>query len=221
MYALPFLNTLTTVDKHYGYWLKLNNPYLGNLARLSEDGQVFSPNFMVVNGKSNLSEYIGEWVEVLDEENTVVALLPIVQDGYLMTSAIYGDDPTTEDLEGVEANQWLSLRFRGEVLQDVIEFEPNMDLKKLDVMFEQNQDFMIYPNPTVKQTSVYFILEEEEKVRYELYDVTGRLLSKKQSDLLAGAHRIDIDFSLYEQGSYILNFIIGNNKLVTERIIVQ
>ena len=53
---------------------------------------------MFVNGKSNLDNYVGQHVLVLNSNGDEMAKLEILEQDYLMTTSLYGDDVTTDYL---------------------------------------------------------------------------------------------------------------------------
>ena len=77
--GLPFLNTLNNVEDNLGYWVKTANPFGGIALRLSEDNQNYSPNFMLINGKTNLENYVGERIKVCNNEMEKIAELKLLK----------------------------------------------------------------------------------------------------------------------------------------------
>ncbi|MDA0946599.1 MAG: choice-of-anchor D domain-containing protein, partial [Bacteroidetes bacterium] len=120
--GLPFLNSLTALENSFGYWLKVTEAYDPNgmvlvgdepLAALSGASTAQpNPNFMLVNGTSDLTDAAGEYVDVV-AAGRVVGRLPVLEGGYLMTTALFGDDPATPAIEGLEIGTLLEFQFRG------------------------------------------------------------------------------------------------------------
>jgi len=97
----PFLQTLHELRNGYGYWLRVNSPVGGTQYRVSEGAhpQLGTPTFDFVNGRSDLPQ--GTKVLVYDSRGEVVVALPVLTDGYLATTPLYGDDPSTQLHEGL------------------------------------------------------------------------------------------------------------------------
>ena len=102
--GLPFLNTLDAMRNGFGYWVKSAVATDGDvLAPLAGDvlpAEMPAPQYDVLNGTSNLVDAAGEFVDVLNMAGSVVARMPILEGGYLMTTALFGDDPATAAVEG-------------------------------------------------------------------------------------------------------------------------
>jgi hypothetical protein len=220
--GLPFLNSLNYVEDNLGYWVKTVNPFGGISLRLSHDSQHYSPNFMLLNGQSNLSEYIGEKVQVYNQDLENIAELEIIEGGYLMTNAIYGDDPTTEQIEGLEDGELLSFGFMSHVIEDKIEFYADMNLRKVKLNFEVSDVISVYPNPTKDVINISINEANDCELDIQIFDIAGRLV---YSDLnrthFKGADKVSIDFSEFENGAYYLKLSIDNDLRFNESIIKQ
>jgi PQQ-dependent dehydrogenase (s-GDH family) len=62
----------------------------------------------------------------------------------------------------------------------------------------------IFPNPADKQTTVLISSPEEQKITWQLVDVTGRNVITKQTTLKKGENRITIDLNNLRTGVYFL-----------------
>ena len=220
--GLPFLNSLNYVEDNLGYWVKTVNPFGGISLRLSHDSQHYSPNFMLLNGESNLSEYIGEKVQVYNQDLENIAELEIIEGGYLMTNAIYGDDPTTELIEGLEDGELLSFGFMNHVIEDKIEFYADMNLRKVKLNFEVSDAISVYPNPTKDVINISINEANDSELDIQIFDIAGRLV---YSDLnrthFKGTDKVSIDFSEFENGAYYLKLSIDNDLSFNQSIIKQ
>jgi hypothetical protein len=220
--GLPFLNSLNYVEDNLGYWVKTVNPFGGISLRLSHDSQHYSPNFMLLNGESNLSEYIGEKVQVYNQDLVNIAELEIIEGGYLMTNAIYGDDPTTELIEGLEDGELLSFGFMNHVIEDKIEFYADMNLRKVKLNFEVSDAISVYPNPTKDVINISINEANDSELDIQIFDIAGRLV---YSDLnrthFKGTDKVSIDFSEFENGAYYLKLSIDNDLSFNQSIIKQ
>jgi hypothetical protein len=176
--GLAFLNTLTTLRNGYGYWVKLAAGSNG-MAPGGEDET--TPNFDVVNGRSAaLAPFAGEHVEVVDAQGQVVARVPVLAGGYLMTTPVFGDDPATEAVEGVAAGSALRFRFRGMFADQTLSPTSSMSLHELSLSFDglagQQVALGVFPNPT--NGPVRWRAEVPKgAVAWQVTDVTGRRMA--------------------------------------------
>ena len=220
--GLTFLNSLTTMQRPFGYWIKVNNPVNSGSYRLSNnEGTNFSPDYMFVNGESNLDNYVGEYVEVYSESDVLVAQLEILEGGYLMTTPLYGDDPTTTSFEGLFEGEKLTFRFKGDNIQSDFNFEGNMELKEVNLQFFTSS-LTVYPNPLQDKTNINFNLLTSSDVDIKIFDVTGKMIEKVISGKKEeGSHSIVWNASNYEKGVYLIKLYFNNKLIETKRIVIQ
>ena len=144
-----------------------------------------NPNFMLVNGTSDLTEAAGEFVEVL-AAGRVVGRLPILEGGYLMTTALFGDDPATPAIEGLEHGTTLEFQFRGASADQTIEYTGNMDLRQLALTFGASATTVdVFPNPFTESLQIAVELPHEGRIACQLTDATGRVVAERMAEMLA------------------------------------
>ena len=178
--GLPFLNTLSQLRNGFGYWVRLTSGTNG----LATDG---SPAYDLVNGRSALGAFAGDRVEVVTAEGEVVAHLPILQGGYLMTAAVFGDDPATDRVEGVAPGTVLGFRFQGRVAAETVIAGGEMGLREVELTFPDGAEGPlgagVYPNPT--DGPVRFRADlGAGVVSWTVADLAGRTVA----DGVSGAH---------------------------------
>ena len=220
--GLPFLNTLTQMERPFGYWIKVN-AVGGNQYRLSNSSGVeTSPEFMFVNGKSNLDNYVGQHVLVLNSNGDEMAKLEILEQEYLMTTSLYGDDITTDYLEGFAENEEIIFSFGGQEIKSDFNFISNMELKQVELEFVNLNEFSIYPNPAKSSTNISFEVENDCKVEVKAFDLTGKLLDIPfSSDLSSGYHNLIWNTSKLEKGIYVIKLFVNNNYVSSNRLVIQ
>ena len=218
-----FLNTLNTMQRPYGYWIKVNTAVATGQYRLANnEGNKFSPNFMFINGRSNLENHVGELVEVLNSNNELMASLIILEGGYLMTTVLYGDDLLTEDIEGMKEDEFLTFRFNGDEINSTIAFSGNMELKELDLTFDNQGSWSIYPNPFTTKTTINYQINSEADVSIKVFDLTGRQVDEVVNERKdASYYSSTWDASYFEKGVYMIELHINGVKITTERVVVQ
>jgi len=80
-------------------------------------------------------------------------------------------------------------------------------------------NFSVYPNPTSKEITISLLSENIEDVLIQLYDSTGRLISKKEFQSSSLRFSQEVDFGNVSSGVYILNVKRGN-QLSSKRLVV-
>lgn len=107
------------------------------------------------------------------------------------------------------------------------------DWVAIEIKTEQNSDNNIvvaesgltilsaYPNPTSGNVKVLFSHNSDERVQYSVIDYTGRLLAKGQHMAFDGENELDLDFTSYKDGVYIVVIQtasgIGKVKVIKRR----
>ena len=195
--GLPFLNTLTSLDNGYGYWVKVNNAVDGFQYPAAMAGMVkavvpdVNPDihrtnkFMFVNGTvsfDHIDYVIGDKVSVLTEGGLLVGELEILLeegDLYLKTGAVYGDDITTDIIDGAIDGERLTFAYREYVSDPVdIRFAGDMEPRNLSLKIKHiPEKFALvqnYPNPFNPITNLRYDLPEQAQVTLTIYDLTGR-----------------------------------------------
>ena len=100
-----------------------------------------------------------------------------------MTGPIYGDDFTTEAVDGALKDETLFFTY-GEYTSETVSitFEGNMELTKIDLTFKNvPETFSLhqnYPNPFNPVTSIKYDLPEQTHVTLTIYDLMGRELTQ-------------------------------------------
>ena len=221
--GLPFLNTLTSMQRPYGYWIKVSTAVnSGNYRLANNEGLNYSPEFMFVNGTSNLESHVGEFVEVFNSVNELIATLEIIEGGYLMTTALYGDDPQSDQVEGLQDGEYLTFKFNGDEINSDIAFKGNMELRELNLEFANGGAWSIYPNPLTTTTTINYEITSTSNVSIKVFDITGRQIDEvvnARQD--ASYYSATWDATYFEKGVYMLELHINGAKVTTERVVVQ
>ena len=217
--GLPFLNTLNGMYNGLGYWVKVTEAYDPNGMILAGDEPLAAlsgastaqpnPNFMLVNGTSDLTEAAGEYVEVL-ALGRVVGRLPILEGGYLMTTALFGDDPATPAIEGLEPGAPLEFQFRGASADQTIEYSGNMDLRQLALTFGASATAVdVFPNPFTESLQIAVELPHEGRIACQMTDATGRVVAERAAEMhTAGAVSLNWNVPGLAPGMYTCQVVL-------------
>ena len=221
--GLPFLNTLNTMQRPFGYWIKVNNPVGSSQYRLTnESGNYFSPEYMFINGKMNLDGFEGNTINVYNNNNEKLAEMLVIKEGYLMTTPIYGDDPQTAYIEGFTKGENLIFELNGMIFDSDITFEPNMELKKINLEFDENSVWNIYPNPTNSLSTISFDVRGETNVSVKVFDLTGKLLDIiVDGNYNIGNHSFEWNPVNYDKGVYIFKIYFDQVEITSERVVLN
>jgi len=176
--ALPnFLNTLTSMDNGFGYWVRVTNA----VANKDEGGSNPTNVFSFINGTSNLNE--GEVVSVQTVDGAEITKLAVVQDGYLMTTPIYGDDLRTEAIEGIATGEPLVFVWNNQRIDLGVQFNGDLAVEHIHLDFEKvtfGAGITVYPNPASSAVVFEYNFVEAGAIELRLYDVKGQLMEKRQ-----------------------------------------
>ena len=83
-----------------------------------------------------------------------------------------------------------------------------------------NQDILVYPNPTSDKINVSYNLENSKHIKIELYDLTGNLIDQlidKKED--SGIHQHTFNAEKYLNGTYLMVLNDGK-KLIQQKVVI-
>ena len=201
----PQSSTLNILKPTKGYWVKVKEAVTnfsfpvqaqgGAVGKIASTHSVNhpevkpNPSFMFVKGKIMGRYKVGDWVKVLSEDNRVVGAAIITEGGYLQNSAVYGDDVTTEDIDGLKVGEKIAFTYDGDTLTSHIQFNPmSFHEVKLDYDTFLPTTFALHqnhPNPFNPITTIRYDLPENGPISIIIYDLMGReikTLVKEVSD---------------------------------------
>ena len=224
--GLPFLNTLSTMRNGFGYWLKsAASTEAGVFSPLAEEtllAEQPSPRYDVVNGVSELGAHAGEFVDVVNDWGMTVARLSILEGGHLMTTALFGDDPSTVAVEGLLAGETLHFAFRGAVANETLEFGGDMAHKMLSLTFDEVEATMsVFPNPASDAATFRFQMDKDAQVKVTLMDLAGRQVAVLlHANKGAGAHAETLDLPEVEAGAYTVQMRVAGEVTGMQRLVI-
>ena len=139
--------------------------------------------------------------------------------------ALWGDDPTTDEIDGALLNDKFNLILFGEDGKREIGFEvidgsgkyrsDDFQVLKLQTLNTAPEEFGIistYPNPFNSSTRVRFNLAETNHINLDLFDLSGRLVENVYSGLkTTGGYSLTIDATSISSGVYILQLSTESN----------
>jgi hypothetical protein len=230
--GLPFLNSLNGLFNGFGYWVKVSEAFDPN--GLATDGineplaaltgapaQHANPNFMLVNGTSDLTHAAGTQVQVRRADESVVANLSVLEGGYLMTKALFGDDPATDGIEGLQVGEPLHFEHHGQRADQTMTYSGQMDVKYMNLTFGAAKEMAsVFPNPFSETLQVSATLETPGHVFCELTDAMGKVVAQQPMGWQAkGALNGTWDVSGLAPGMYTCKIFKGDEVLLTAPVL--
>ena len=174
--------------------------------------------FMFINGEVNFIDMdytVGDKVEIRTESGLLVGEMKIVAvtdemldelddfpgfecslgDNLLMTAPIYGDDWTTEEIDGAIKGENLRFIYNDNEAELTIEYTGTMELAKVDLEFRFIPDAYAlrqnYPNPFNPVTTITYDLADAGFVSLKVYNMLGQEVTNLVSaDRKAGVHTV-------------------------------
>lgn len=105
-------------------------------------------------------------------------------------------------------------------------FDPQLNLMKTTSVelakVQNSNNVVIYPNPASNNFEIGFDLLNNEQVRIDILDMTGKLLYNFNSDLLTkGSQKLKVDIKDFQAGLYIVRLKTTNGETVEKLSIVK
>jgi hypothetical protein len=228
--GLPFLNTLNGLFNGLGYWVKVTEAFDPNGMILTGDEpmaaltgasqQQANPNFMLVNGTSDLAQTAGAQVEVRRTDGSLVAQLPVLEGGYLMTTALFGDDPSTDPTEGLQVGEELHFEVQGQRAEQSLVYSGQMDIKHLALTFGISEagiaDITVFPNPFEQSLQFSGTADATGELSIQLTDAQGRIVAERAiTEVTSGAWNVNWTVPTLAPGSYTCTVAVNGKRLST------
>ena len=121
-----------------------------------------TPSFMFLKGKITGEYNVGDVVKVVSKGGKTVGAVGITSGGMLRNSPVYGDDFTTEEIDGLEVGEQLTFIYDGDTLSSEIQFN-SMSHRDIELEFEAPLPSIFalhqnYPNPFNPITTIQYDL---------------------------------------------------------------
>ena len=218
--GLAFLNTLQELENGFGYWVKT---VVGDDPNgMAPANTKSNPAYMVLNGSSQLND-AGGTVDVINALGEVVATMDILEGGYLMTTAVFGADPSDEAATGLQLGEELSFAYNGKLADQIITWEGGMEHRSLALTFSDvTEALTLSPNPAQATTQLTFELLSDASVNIQVSDATGRLvMDLPLGTLTEGAQQCTLGLSQFDAGVYEVSVVADGAIIGTTRLLKQ
>ena len=147
--------------------------------------------------------------------------------------AVWGDDPTTEEIDGLREGELFGLKLRETTGSSVKTVGEEWNITRSNLIYHKDEFIVVgavsqvsiplefclsqnYPNPFNETTRITFGLAEDTEVSVDVFDLRGRLVEKLvDSSLKAGHHAITWDAGSAPGGIYIVQ--LRTRMFIAER----
>lgn len=188
--------------------------------------QISSTNASLILNANEILEY-GDEVGVFDANGTLAGAA--VYEGYTLAFSIWGDDPATTNVEGLqegasfEVKVWRKGTQREEVMSLVLDQGENIFttngimIGSLERTINLSNNWLaenslnLYPNPSKTQTTLSLELVKSAQVKVDLYDLSGKLIQAVSNEqMLIGKNEVNIMTSHLSDGLYHCSISVGD-----------
>jgi hypothetical protein len=198
---LPLYSTLTMMAPGFGYWVKVNAsdaliyPGIGpsvmfaqTLAKADKAAQKVAVSRLWLNVYSydlKLNEQslpAGTEITAVTESGRIIGAATVGDNGKFGFMPVYGDDPSTTDVEGVAVGQTFYLAVNGVATQESFtwsEAGQKIEVKSLTsndggaIIPKDYSLFQNYPNPFNPTTSISFTVPATTHATLEIFNILG------------------------------------------------
>ena len=185
---------------------------------------------LLVNFNSDYYPDPADQVAAFNQEGQLIGMGAAI--GNRFGIAVWGDDPTTENMDGIREGEAFELRLWSDRLGREIALESKPIYKargfeSIDavVNIPVPEEFYLssaYPNPFNAQTRISYGIPEMSKVSISILDVTGRKVAEIiNSELEAGHYTAIWNGSKFSSGVYLVNLKTATNSLTTKAMLVK
>ena len=82
-------------------------------------------------------------------------------------------------------------------------------------------DIMVFPNPIIRNSALHINTSKADEYSIRILNDIGQMIDEKNYILAEGDNSIEIDFSFFKQGVYLLQIVDKDKTITTKKIIIQ
>ena len=193
---------------------------------------------LITNIQNSKSKIQNSQIAAFSPDGRLVGAGTVDKDGRCGL-AVWGDDPSTEEKDGLAENEAFELRYLDANEDKEIEMEVKAFHTGKGLTYETNSFLVIdvsrkaeipqgyylsqnYPNPFNNATRIRYGLPEAGHVSLKVYDISGRVVSTLiDSQVTAGHHVIEWDARQASSGLYLLQLEASNYKAIRKVVLAK
>ena len=191
---------------------------------------------LILGSAWEMSPELGDEIAVYDSEKNMVASVAWIpeQEGH-SGLAIWGDDETTSEKEGMTMGEIFSVVLFDKSEDLITELKVNQwdrgdnvfskdglsvisSITTANVVTQELELFQNVPNPVIDNTSISFYLPEDGKLKLTVSNTIGQeIMTLANSEFSKGMHTIQMDAKTLSTGVYFYK-LEANNKSITKQL---
>ncbi len=242
------VNTIGNMQPGQGYQIKLSIDfsfyYPSNLAPRPEGELILlepthyaqfdniSPFNATLSIQANEDTWLSEGDEIAVYNQSGMLVGSTVFQNGTAALLIYGDDPSTETIDGLQNNESYTVKLWQkdsqteqildlEFLQGSDKFEQDgLNIAQLKTThtainsLTQDNGLLVYPNPTNKRLNVQLGSTQNEVQSMSIYNLEGKLIRQLEQNNLATGTTLSLDVSDLSEGLYYLQVNTPNGPTI-------
>lgn len=256
---LGFPNDLETLNPLFGYWIKMDSARvllypsggysipklvtLQNIYTVEQDSIIQTPWFCDFYGRQEDILIEGDTIDVFDGDGVLCGRTFVVSESRF-TVHVYGDDPTTPDIDegavdgdtvrfvvnGDSAwvksgdNTWSNM---GSKYIELSIYNTNVDDNVIDNLPQKFTLSQNYPNPFNSETVISYSIYKQSHVTIKIFSATGRLVKTLIQNSSHKPGQYNIHWNGYDEqekpvssGVYIYQLQAGDIRLNRKMILL-
>ncbi len=193
---------------------------------------------LLIEANSGADIFEGDMIIALNANERLFGSGNVMSDGRCGI-AIWGDDPMTENIDGLLDNEAFTLWLQNEKSEDLRELQVTNLLVGEGLKYQQDgfsvievnavrelpQSFYMsknYPNPFNNITRIAFALPEPTQTIVSVFNVNGRLIAQIANDIFeAGYHNLIWNAEYVSAGLYIIKMQAGTFEAAKKVVLVK
>jgi hypothetical protein len=137
-----------------------------------------------------------------------------------MTTALFGDDPSTDAIEGLQVGEELHFEIHGQRAEQSLVYSGQMDIKHLELTFGISEagiaDITVFPNPFEQSLQFSGTADATGELSIQLTDAQGRIVAKRAiTEVTSGAWNVNWTVPTLAPGSYTCTVAVNGKRLST------
>ncbi|PHI18850.1 hypothetical protein CEQ90_15995 [Lewinellaceae bacterium SD302] len=228
----PLFNPLDSLHNGLGYVIETNASLDGSVYR--SDEPISTSNLEFLFGYTDLTDAVGQRINILDEDRNYRGHFVIGTDGILMPQAVFGDLAHTSEVEGMLPgtkllfeynNQLLDINyiFQGDWSRNLIELNFGETVSSTNELDAIGDRWIMSPNPSFGNVAIDFHSASfRQELTIEVMNAYGQVVTTRQFEALSeGKHRFLLDLTKNQSGMYLVRIAADGEVIGTESLILQ